>query len=264
MFYSLILYKMENIKHVNVEVTKDCNLSCVYCFNDSGKKAKELSLDNWHNAIDILQSYGAKSILLTGGEPMTRKDTPEIVKYAINQGLSPSILSNGLVLNKDNENMIKSLNKVQISLDSAKPYLHDMMRGPGSWDDAMKAIEYVRSLNIPVEISTVIRHDNFDELTGITKIAYDTGSKVLVRPIQSLGRAGNFNSYGLNTIISKKKEKLKYKFGDVFAKDSFGYVPVLGEAHDKIMIDQGIMTILSDGRIRGTNQNVLELSKKSA
>lgn len=252
---------MRKIKHVNVELTRNCNLSCDYCFNNSGKVGdEELGSSDWYNAIDIAKSYGAKSILLTGGEPMTRADTPLIVNYAVGRGLHTSILSNGYILNESNRNMIKSLASVQISLDSVNVNLHDAHRGKGSWDDAREAIDYVRSLNVPVEISSVISIDRIDELDGIARIAYETGSKVLVRPMQSLGGSIVERSQDLNMLISEKKNLLNDKFGDVFVDDSFGYVPVLGPQHDEIMIPKGIMTVLPNGDIRGTNENILQLA----
>lgn len=252
---------MEKVEHVNAEVTSGCNLSCDYCFNDSRKiSSDELSLEDWCNVIDIAKSYGARSILLTGGEPMTRRDTPEIVRYAVGQGLETSILSNGYVLNDGNREMIESLHGVQISLDSADAGLHDSRRGEGSWENAMNAIRYVRSLEVPVEISSVISADRIGELEGISKVAYETGSRVSVRPMQSIGRASGIRFNDLSFAIAKEEKLLAKDFGDIFSVDAFGYVPVLGESHDESMRDRGIITLYPNGDIRGTDENILKLA----
>lgn len=178
---------------------------------------------------------------------------------AVGRGLSTSILSNGYVLNESNRGMIESLASVQISLDSADAESHDAHRGQGSWKDAKGAIDYMRSLDVPVEISSVISVDRIGELDGIAKLAYETGSKVLIRPMQSIGRAAGCGSNDLLSLIDRKKDILVDKFGDVFVDDSFGYVPVLGALHDEVMIPRGIVTVLSNGDIRGTNENILRL-----
>ena len=122
-------YKPGKIVHLNAEVTRACNLRCDYCFNDSGVMMhSELKLDEWKQAIDVTQKYGAKSVLFTGGEVMARKDSPAIIGHALEIGLQTSILSNGLKLNSQYRNMLQELERVQISLDSASPYSHDARR----------------------------------------------------------------------------------------------------------------------------------------
>jgi MoaA/NifB/PqqE/SkfB family radical SAM enzyme len=252
-----------NFTHVNAEVTKACNLSCNYCFNNSGQPLQtELSIDQWKQIINIAKEYGAESALFTGGEVMTRKDSPEIVLHALEQNLKTSILSNGLRLNKQHKAMIQGLERVQISLDSASSYSHDTNRGNGSWRVARKAIDYVRELGVPVEISTTVSYENLNELEGIAGIAYLTESKVLIRPMQSLGRAVlEIERPGLKDVIEEIKQKLEDRLGNIFVEDYAHYVPMLGQNHDKKMIPQGFITILPDGNIRGTKQNILELKQ---
>ncbi|MBU0460745.1 MAG: radical SAM protein [Nanoarchaeota archaeon] len=255
-------YKPENIVHLNAEVTKACNLRCDYCFNDSGvKMPSELDLEEWKEVVDVARNYGAESALFTGGEVMARRDSPEIIGHAFERGVRTSILSNGLKLNGEYRDIIEGLERVQISLDSASPYAHDARRGEGSWKLARQAVDYVRGLDVLVEISTTISEDRLDELEGITGIAYLTGSKVLVRPMQSIGRAVERGKQDLSTDIAKKKERLEDRFGDIFVEDFARYVPVLGANHDRAVIPQGFVTVLPDGKIRGTRQNILELER---
>ena len=81
------------------------------------------------------------------------------------------------------------MKRVQVSLDSASPLTHDAMRGEGSWRVGRDAIDFARNYDVPVEISATVSGDRVDELEGIAGIAYATGSKVLVRPLQTTGRA---------------------------------------------------------------------------
>ena len=73
-------YTPNRIAHLNVEVTRACNLRCDYCFNSSGRKMpNELDKREWKSVIDIAQGYGARSSLFTGGEVLVRKDSSEII-----------------------------------------------------------------------------------------------------------------------------------------------------------------------------------------
>ena len=255
-------YKPDKILHLNAEVTRACNLRCDYCFNDSGvMMPSELKLGEWKQAIDVTQNYGAESALFTGGEVMARRDSPEIIGYALEQGLRTSILSNGLKLNGQYRDMLQELERVQISLDSASPYSHDARRGEGSWRTARQAIDYVRGLDVPVEISTTISLDRLDELEGLAGIAYLTGSSLLVRPMQSIGRALGTAKQDVKSAIAERKQRLEDKFGDIFVEDFARYVPVLGANHDEKMLPEGFVTVLPDGKIRGTRQSIFELEK---
>ena len=255
-------YQQNKIIHLNAEVTRACNLRCKYCFNDSGvMMPNELKLDEWKKAVDVTRKYGAESALFTGGEVMSRRDSPAIIGYALEQGLKTSILSNGLKLNSQYRDMLQELERVQISLDSASPYSHDAKRGEGSWKVARQAIDYIRGLDVPVEISTAISADYLDELEGIAGISYLTGSNLLVRPMQSIGRALGKANQDLDTAITERKQKLKYKFGDIFIEDFAHYVPVLGENHDERMLPEGFVTVLPNGKIRGTRQSIFELER---
>ena len=255
-------YKPNEIVHLNAEVTRACNLRCDYCFNDSGVlMPSELKLGEWKQAIDVTQKYGAESALFTGGEVMARKDSPDIIGYALEQGLRTSILSNGLKLNGQYRDMLQELERVQVSLDSASPYSHDARRGEGSWRTARQAIEYIRGLDIPVEISTTISADRLDELEGLAGIAYLTGSSLLVRPMQLIGRALGTEKKDVNSESVERKQRLEDKFGDIFVEDFSRYVPVFGADHDEKMLPEGFVTVLPDGKIRGTRQSIFQLER---
>lgn len=258
----MIDYKPTKIVHLNAEVTRVCNLRCDYCFNDSKVALpSELKLNEWKWVVDMTRKYGTESALFTGGEVMARKDSPEIISYALEQRLRTSILSNGLKLNDQHGGMLQKLDRVQISLDSASPYSHDARRGEGSWKVARQAIDYIRGLDVPVEISATISVERLGELEGIAGIAYTTGSKVLVRQIQSIGRALGTIKEDLDSAITERKQRLENKFGDIFVEDFAQYVPTLGVDHDEIMLTKGFVTVLPDGKIRGTRQSILELEK---
>lgn len=250
---------IDEMNHLNAELTRMCDLRCSYCFNESGKKMdNELSLNEWKNVIDVAYGKGAKSSLFTGGEIMVRKDSPEVIQYSLGKGLKTSILSNGYNLSKRDGGFIKNLERVQISLDSANPKTHDSKRGEGSWKVARDAIDYSLSQETPVEISTTVSYDGLNELEGVAEIAHSTGSKILVRPMQPIGRALNKNKFNFDSFLNNVKKYLTNKFGDIFVEDFANYVPVLGKDYDKEQIPNGFITVLPDGMVRGTNFSFLE------
>lgn len=256
-------YSLGKIVHLNAELTRACNLRCDYCFNASGQRISgELDQFAWQRIIGASKTYGAESILLTGGEITVRKDAPDIIDYALASGLRTSILTNGFRLQDHSyTHLIPYLERVQISLDSATPSRHDARRGFNSWNIARKVIDYVRSSDVAIEISATVSEDSLDELSSIAEIASATGSHVLVRPLQSLGRASGMTKEDFGTALDERTRNLEEKFGPIFVKDFSHYVPVLGLHHDDVMVSRGYITVLPDGKVRGTRQSIFDLER---
>nr|NIV11863.1 radical SAM protein [Fodinibius sp.] len=60
---------------ISWNLTKMCNLKCPHCYMEAGKRAEsELTLDECLSLIDEMKSLGTEMIILTGGEPLLRKD----------------------------------------------------------------------------------------------------------------------------------------------------------------------------------------------
>jgi MoaA/NifB/PqqE/SkfB family radical SAM enzyme len=249
------------IIHINMELTRACNLRCSYCFNGSGiRLPNELSTDGWKEVIDNAIESGARSILLTGGELMARPDSIDIIRYSINKGLETSLLSNGYRI-RELGDLITSLRRVQISLDSTDPAVHDSTRGKGSWQVAIDAIKFARSRGTPVEISITVSPKTVSELGGVARIAVETGSKVLVRPLQSIGRASRLENEGLGEVLISKLNTLKAVYGDIFVEDFARYVPILGKEHDSVVFAAGFVTVLPDGSFRGLNRSISTINR---
>lgn len=250
------------LKHANIEVTSVCNLRCNYCFNNSGvKKHGELSIKEWLFILDKLKKHGVKSLLFTGGEPFTRTDIWKLLEYAQNLGFETNILSNGYSLNKYlgeyKINILRNIKKAQISLDSMNPLIHDQRRGIGSWQTAINAIKFLRSLNVNVEISVTISDENIEELDAITEFAYKLNCKVLIRPLAIIGRASSHKrSTTLEEKITLKKDMLIEKYGDIFVNDFAFYAPVIHDI-DAVALKRGIITIQFNGCIRNFNNSSL-------
>lgn len=236
--------------HLNAELTRACNLRCDYCFNDSGTRApNELSAQDWQT---VITKTGVSSALFTGGEVMSRKDAPEIIEYAIERGVESSILTNGYRIDENYQKLLQKLRRVQISLDSATPDIHDLRRGSRSWQVARTAIDYVRGSNVPVEISSTIDAQNIDQLDGLAAIARQTESKLLLRPMQAIGRSIS---------AAALPEEIAQRYTDIIVPDFAHYVPISGPGHDKNALAKGVLTVLPDGMIRGLRQDIRELQK---
>src|SRR6266851_4615139 len=72
------------IKSMRISVTDKCNFRCTYCMPAEGlpwlKKAEILSYEEIERITRVAVSIGIEQIRLTGGEPLVRRDVPELVR----------------------------------------------------------------------------------------------------------------------------------------------------------------------------------------
>jgi radical SAM protein with 4Fe4S-binding SPASM domain len=115
------------------EVTRGCNLSCTYCFNESGpgrQFADELTTAESLRIIDNLRRDGVPELRVTGGEAVTRRDTCELIRHARAIGLAVSLNSNGVYGPKTVDEVIAAQpNLIIVSLDGIDETVHAGLRG---------------------------------------------------------------------------------------------------------------------------------------
>lgn len=242
---------MTTIRHLNIEVTRRCDQQCLYCFNDSSPRARypEMAVSQWIAFVRHMAIRGLRSLHITGGEPFISPTTLPLLRETQGIGLSTSVLSNGLripVVAKKEPELLRRLSVAQISLDSMVGSDHDLRRGKsGAWAQAMQAIDTLRELHVPIEISCTVDNENSRNVSDLAVFARSIGASLIVRPIVSLGRANRSSSED-----SRRSRKLEHtSFADVLVPDRFHYVPDEPDS-DHSALKVGILTILPDGTFR--------------
>lgn len=186
---------MRNLEHINIEITKNCNQNCFYCFNDSGNSMinKSLSTSKWLGILKLLKSKGLKSVHFTGGEPFIYPEIMTIIKGSLQLELETSVLSNGYKIKEYTEKYPKILSKLsvaQISLDSTKPIIHNKRRRyENAWNDAIEAIFALDSLGVPIEISSTVDNETISEIKNLVDFSLAHNFKLIIRPLINTGRA---------------------------------------------------------------------------
>ena len=113
-------------------MTRACNLKCVHCYAHAteGSGSDELTTAEGKRMIDDLAEFGSPVLLFSGGEPLVRKDLPELAAYAVEKGMRAVISTNGTLIKRDTAQTLKDigLSYVGISLDGLEP-VNDHFRG---------------------------------------------------------------------------------------------------------------------------------------
>ncbi len=169
---------------VSFAITRMCNLHCPHCYSQSvaEPESDELTTGEAKKVISQIADAGAHMVIFDGGEPLLRKDLPELVKHAADCGLRPLLGTNATVLTEEVAIELKQagLRVVAVSLDGATPETHDRFRGQkGSMRDTLKGIEILRNVGLDFQIAPCITRHNWAELPQIVKLAKELGTCAL-------------------------------------------------------------------------------------
>lgn len=188
--------KVSRLNHPVVvawELTRACDLRCIHCGAEAGEPAEdELSTEEALRAIDNMTEAGTKHLLIAGGEPLVRKDIFTLAEYG-SKRLSVGINTNGFSLDRSVAERLRDagVNQIRVSLDGATSETHDLIRGKGSFERAVEAIQTCVSRGFPdVGIEATISSLNYDELPDMVKLASDLGVSVFeAGDMAPIGRA---------------------------------------------------------------------------
>src|ERR1700735_4127873 len=176
------------------ELTYACNLSCVHCLSSSGRRdPRELSTDECKAVIDTLQRMQVFYVNIGGGEPTVRPDFWELVDYATAHQVGVKFSTNGVKITPEVAARLAASDyvDVQISLDGATAEVNDAVRGPGSFDMAMRAMENLRAAGFKgFKISVVIIRHNVSQLDRFKELADCYGAQLRLTRLRPSGRGG--------------------------------------------------------------------------
>ncbi len=157
-----------------------CNLRCPHCYMEAGPKAEnELTTEECLGLIDEMKALGTEMLILTGGEPLLRKDIYDIARYGSNRGIWVVMGTNGvLITDKVVEKMIEcGVQGVAISIDSLEPAKHNHFRGgPDAWEHSVRALDICRANGLQVLIQTTVMEMNYHEIPQLLAFAREKGA----------------------------------------------------------------------------------------
>ena len=151
--------------------TNTCNLSCKHCYADSKpcQFDEELSTEEAKDFIADLGEMKVPVLLISGGEPLLRRDIFELIDFAEKQHIRSTLSSNGTLIDKELARTLKNhgVGYIGISLDGIGEK-NDSFRGvKGSFDKAVAGIRNCLEIGQKVGLRFTINRNNFDQLEEI-------------------------------------------------------------------------------------------------
>ena len=219
------------------ELTYACNLACVHCLSSSGRRdPRELSTSEAKALIDEMAELKIFYVNIGGGEPMIRSDFFEIIDHCVDRGVGVKFSTNGTRLDAEKaERLAKSdYVDVQISLDGADAVTNDAVRGEGSYDAAIQAMENLVAANFgQFKISVVMTRHNILQLDAFEALADHYGAQLRLTRLRPSGRGADTWDE-LHPTAGQQRELYDWLITrtNVLTGDSFFHLSAFGDALD--------------------------------
>ena len=152
------------------ETTQACDLACLHCRASARpwRESGELSTEEAMRLMDTVRSFGHPLFVLTGGDPLKREDTVDLVEYGRRIGLRVALTPSGTplmtreVLQRLHD---AGLARLAVSLDGSCAEIHDHFRGvAGSFDWSVRMLREAREIGLSTQINTTISRHNVGDL----------------------------------------------------------------------------------------------------
>ena len=170
------------IDYVRLSVTDRCDLRCIYCMREDQSfvpRSEVLSYETLETLIDGLIRRGVKTLRITGGEPLVRKDILPFLKRVgarLGNGLEAlTLTTNGTQL-AGAASALKDagIQRINVSLDSLDPLVFSRLTRGGDLKSVLKGIETAQNVGLKVKLNTVVlRGENLDSLSELIRFAHD-------------------------------------------------------------------------------------------
>ncbi len=169
-------------KWIAWEITGRCNLRCIHCrsASDGEGDTGEYGTREAIGLIEQIAGYAAPVLVLSGGEPLLRKDCFELARHGTHKGLRMCLATNGTLVDEQvcKEIQESGIRMVSLSLDGSTPEIHDDFRQqPGAFEGVMKAASYFREFQIPFLINSSFTKRNQEDIEPVYRLAKRLGAK---------------------------------------------------------------------------------------
>lgn len=157
------------------ELTYRCPLKCPYCSNplELRRYRDELDPTTWERVFEEAAALGVVQVHFSGGEPLLRRDLPDLVKRARQLDLYTHLSTGGTLADDAAFERLRSagLDAVQISLLDTRQSENDWLAGAASFDKKRRAVEAALRLEFPVTLNVVLHRHNLDRIGEIIELA---------------------------------------------------------------------------------------------
>jgi GTP 3',8-cyclase len=185
------------LRNLRLSVTDRCNLRCQYCMPEENyvwlPREDILQFEEIEQLVDAFLALGVDKVRLTGGEPLLRRDLPDLVSRLARRSLirDLAMTTNGVLLAANAADLKRAgLHRVTVSLDTLRP---DRFKALARYDELNRVLE---GLDMAAEVfpgfkmdTVVIRGVNDDEMVDLLEFARARGAELRFIEYMDVGGA---------------------------------------------------------------------------
>jgi MoaA/NifB/PqqE/SkfB family radical SAM enzyme len=161
------------------EITRACALACSHCRAEAQPHRHPEELDSAQalHLIGQLAAWKPPMLILTGGDPLMRRDALDLVREAadagLHVGLSPSATQR-LLQTDFTELKTAGVQRMSLSLDGATRETHDAFRGvEGTYDRTIEAVRRAHDVGLDLQINTTLTRGNMNEYEDFKRLMFE-------------------------------------------------------------------------------------------
>ena len=234
-----------------VELTRNCNFRCKFCFENCDVKDKyeDKPPEMWKKVIDNLYDLGIKKIHFSGGENFLYTYFKDILRYSKEKGLVNLINTNGSI---DISSIINYSDEFVFSLHGYKEVNDEITGVRGSFERTINNIEKALNSGKKVSVNTVLIKENFENYEKLYSYLEEKFKNLTYSPTMAIpcytGKKFDSLSVPINKENMKKylcyvgkigKEKFVYKhglYGLLGKEEKIMQMPVCAAGKSKLII----------------------------
>jgi radical SAM protein with 4Fe4S-binding SPASM domain len=191
------MQKKYSIDHILFEITQECNLSCIYCYNywrRPGEAIQQYSFSTAHKTLKkLFQKIDCKHITFTGGEPFLAEGIEELVLQCRMKGKAVTVITNGTVAKQSSYEILQKfgVSLFELPFHSASSEIHDSLTGhPGSFQKVLESIRILKEVKSEFCVVCVLTKTNTSCLRQTLEAAYDSGVRRFMIARYNIGGRG--------------------------------------------------------------------------
>lgn len=235
---------------LQIELTYQCNLNCIFCYNPLRNKA--FNIEKLNKIVDRVCEFKIPQVYLIGGEPSVL-GVDILNKYIekLSETSSVTIVTNGFI---KLEGISNKLAVMAVSLHGYDAESHERFNGvKGSYDKAIESIKYYKSLDLNVRCVVVLNGYNYNIIGRILENCINAGvDEIFIDRYEDGGiGASNSNQYTLKPTNEQFREALtqiiEVRNKEYIPKEHFGFGTAIPFCIDKRMFEEHMLSTCGAG-----------------
>ena len=202
---------------LRIALTPRCNLKCIYCHHEGEvNPEKEISTEMVVNVARAAADLGVRSLKLTGGEPLLRRDLADLIMQ-MPRDLNISLTTNGIFLAEQAKSLAEAgLDRVNVSLDSLNSETYQAITGGRESDleKVLAGIDAAKEAGLePIKLNMVVLKKNEAEIQDMIESSRQKG--LILQLIELMDMRGQ----GISGDIESIEQSLKAKADSVRTRE---------------------------------------------